>query len=202
MWLKPRLKKSSHAFLLHLVLHWCHENMPRPAYTRKDPFQFSQEKQSLLSPWPGDMWTSLTNLNNSALRDKAVTDTQASTDQPRESRPEQMNCIDSQTKWFIYCCMIMMMLIAQSCPTLCDLRDCSPPGPSVHGILQARIQEWAVIHFSRGSSQPGVKLSSCVAGRFFTIWATRETPYCCLPLGFYGCYSIWQYKQITDIPTS
>ena len=42
-------------------------------------------------------------------------------------------------------------LIAQSCPTLCDLMDCSPPGSSVHGILQARILERVANSFSRGS---------------------------------------------------
>ena len=44
------------------------------------------------------------------------------------------------------------VLLAQSCPTLCDPIDCSLPGSSVHGILQARILEWAAIAFSRGSS--------------------------------------------------
>src|SRR5574340_167266 len=43
----------------------------------------------------------------------------------------------------------------QSCLTLCDPVDSSPPGSSVHGILQARILEWVAISFSRGSSQPG-----------------------------------------------
>ena len=43
---------------------------------------------------------------------------------------------------------------AQSCPTLCNAVDCSPPGSSVHGILQARVLEWAAISSSRGSSQP------------------------------------------------
>ena len=47
-----------------------------------------------------------------------------------------------------------MSEVAQSCPTLCDPADCSPPGSSVHGILQARILEWVAISFSRGSSQP------------------------------------------------
>ena len=46
------------------------------------------------------------------------------------------------------------MLVAQSCPTPCDRMDCSPPGSSVHGILQARILEWLAIPFSRESSQP------------------------------------------------
>ena len=46
------------------------------------------------------------------------------------------------------------VLVAQSCLTLCDPMDCSLPGSSVHGILQARILEWVVIPFSRGSSWP------------------------------------------------
>ena len=48
----------------------------------------------------------------------------------------------------------MLCLAAQSRPTLCDPMDCSPPGSSVHGILQARILEWAAMPSSRGSSQP------------------------------------------------
>ena len=43
-------------------------------------------------------------------------------------------------------------LVAKSCLTLCNPMDCSPPGSSVHGILQARILEWVAIPFSRGSS--------------------------------------------------
>ena len=38
--------------------------------------------------------------------------------------------------------------VAQSCPTLSDLMDCSPPGSSVHGIFQARVLEWVAIAFS------------------------------------------------------
>ena len=37
---------------------------------------------------------------------------------------------------------------------LCDLGNCSPPGSSVHGVLQARVLEWVAISFSRGSSRP------------------------------------------------
>ena len=44
--------------------------------------------------------------------------------------------------------------VTQSCPTLCDPMDRSPPGSSVHEILQARILEWVAVSFSRGSSQP------------------------------------------------
>ena len=69
------------------------------------------------------------------------------------------------------------MLVTQSCPTLCDPMDCSPPGSSVHGILQARILEWVACPFSKGSSQPRDRTCiSRIAGRFFTIWATREAP--------------------------
>ena len=63
-------------------------------------------------------------------------------------------------------CSPCISKIAQSCPTLCDPVDCSPPGSSVHGILQARILEWVAISFSRGSSQPRDQTHvSRIAGR-------------------------------------
>ena len=67
--------------------------------------------------------------------------------------------------------------VSQSCPTLWDSMDCSLPGSSLHGIFQARVLEWVAISFSRGSSRPRdwIQVSS-IAGRCFTIWATRETP--------------------------
>ena len=52
------------------------------------------------------------------------------------------------------CVCVLCALVAQSCLTLCDPTDCSPPGFSVHGILQAQILEWIDISFSRGTSQP------------------------------------------------
>ena len=60
-------------------------------------------------------------------------------------------------------------LVAKSCRTLCNSMNCSPPGSSVHEILQARILEWVAIPFSRGSSQHRNQTwISCIAGRFFT----------------------------------
>ena len=60
---------------------------------------------------------------------------------------------------------------AHLCPTLCDPMDYSPPGSSVHGILQARKLEWIASPFSRGSSRPRdqthISCVSCIAGRFF-----------------------------------
>ena len=53
--------------------------------------------------------------------------------------------------------------------------DCSLPGSSVHGVLQARILEWIAIPFSRGSFGPRDWTQvSCIVGRFFSDWATRE----------------------------
>ena len=71
--------------------------------------------------------------------------------------------------------MKVKVLVAQSCLSLCDPMDYSPTGSSVHGILQARILEWVAISFSRESSwSRDWTWLSCVAGRFFTIWGTRE----------------------------
>ena len=57
----------------------------------------------------------------------------------------------------------------QLCPTLCNPKDCSPPGSYVQEILQARILEWVAMPCSRGSSLPRDWTQvSCIAGRFFT----------------------------------
>ena len=47
--------------------------------------------------------------------------------------------------------------VAQSCPTLSDPMDCSPPGSSVHGIFQARVLEWGAIAFSAMQHDPPTK---------------------------------------------
>ena len=61
------------------------------------------------------------------------------------------------------------MLGIQSCPTLCNPMDCSPPGSSLRGILQARILEWVAIPFSKGSNQG--------------VLHCRQIFYCCFPVG-------------------
>ena len=69
----------------------------------------------------------------------------------------------------------VVVLVTQSWPTLCEPMNCSLPGSSVHGILQARTLEWVAIPFSRWSSQPKDQTRvSCIIGRFFYIWAIRE----------------------------
>ena len=66
----------------------------------------------------------------------------------------------------------------QSCPTLCDHMNCSPPGSYVHGVLQVRKREWVAVPSSRGSSQSRIEpvpiMSPALAGRFFTTNATWE----------------------------
>ena len=65
--------------------------------------------------------------------------------------------------------------VTQLCPTLCDHMDCSLPGSSLHGILQARVLEWVAISFSRGSSRPrDWTWVFCIPGRCFNLWAIRE----------------------------
>ena len=80
--------------------------------------------------------------------------------------------------WHFSCSFIYLFCwckIAHSCPTLCNPMDCSPPGSSVQGILQARILNWVAISFSRGSSRPRDQTwVSRIAGRRFNLWATRE----------------------------
>ena len=58
-------------------------------------------------------------------------------------------CLDLLIFLAVLCCAVLL----QSCPTLCNPRDCSPPGSSVHGVLQARILEWVAMPSSRGSSR-------------------------------------------------
>ena len=89
--------------------------------------------------------------------------------------------------WFLHCRQILYhwatgeapvtidtvrSLIDQLCLTLCD-----PMDYTIHWILQARILEWVAFPFSRGSSQHRDQTQvSCIAGRFFSIWAPRVSP--------------------------
>ena len=82
------------------------------------------------------------------------------------------NKLSSVSGWVFSLCV----LVPRSCPTLCDLMDCSPPGSSIHGIFQARILGWVAISFPRGSPRPRDWIHvSRIAGRLFTVWATRKS---------------------------
>ena len=65
--------------------------------------------------------------------------------------------------------MLDCCLVTESCPTLYDPTDCSPPGSSVHGTLRARILEWVAFPSPGDLPDPGIKPTSpALAGRFFT----------------------------------
>ena len=86
-----------------------------------------------------------------------------------------------------------MLKSLQSCPTLCDPINCSPPGSSVRGIFQARILEWLAMPSSRGSSPPRdqthVSCTSCSVGKF----CITEPP------GKPNRYILLYIKQITNM---
>ena len=73
------------------------------------------------------------------------------------------------------CSTLLKVLVAQSCPTLCDRMDFNLPGSSVPGILQASILKWVVIFSSRASSQPRDRICiSCIRWILY-FWDTRES---------------------------
>ena len=92
--------------------------------------------------------------------------------------PSMLNILSLSTVIWLYngkslfCGIVCICTCLYTCLTLYDPMNCSLPGSSVHGILQARILEWVAISFSRASSRPRKQARvSCIAGRFFTNWA-------------------------------
>ena len=98
--------------------------------------------------------------------------------QEGQVRPVRAGTPRSGGRWPLSTHRMGVLCFLRSCLTLCDPMDCSPPGSSVHGILQARILEGvATPSSSRGSSRPRDRTHvSCTAGGFFTLGATWETP--------------------------
>ena len=77
--------------------------------------------------------------------------------------------IHLECKQNLTCSTVHACSVAKLCLTLCDPMDCSPPGSSVHAILQARILEWVAISSSREFSQPqGSLVPLALVGGFFT----------------------------------
>ena len=72
----------------------------------------------------------------------------------RSSLTQGLNLLSCVVVVFSCCSVWWYCSVAQSCLTLCDSMDCSPPGPSVHGTFQARILEWVAMPSSKESSQP------------------------------------------------
>ena len=90
--------------------------------------------------------------------------------------------------------MSYVCMHAQLCPTLCDPMDCSLPGFSVHGTLQARGLEWAAISSSRGSFWPSdwthISCISCLGRQILYHWAKAMA----FPVVMYG-YESWTIKE-------
>ena len=80
----------------------------------------------------------------------------------------------------LYIYSAVLCLVTQSCLTLCDPMDYNLSGSPIVCFFQARILERVAIPFSGGSSQPSDRIQvSCIAGRFFTIWAARDAHILC-----------------------
>ena len=97
-------------------------------------------------------------------------------------------------------CVVVVLFLTKSCLTLCSPMDSSPPGSSVHGTSQARIPEWVVIAFFRGSSQPRdvacISCISCIGRQIFYHWATRKHQNC-QRIYFYWLkpHSLWSFAM-------
>ena len=93
------------------------------------------------------------------------------------SYAKSADCIVSESYIFVSyeVEVLVCVCVCSLCPTLCHPMDCSPPGFSVRGIVQARIVEWSAISFSRGSSRPGdrthVSCVSCTCRWILYYWA-------------------------------
>ena len=72
--------------------------------------------------------------------------------------------------------LILHAKLLQLCQTLCEPMDCSPPGSSVHGTLQARILEWVAMPFSRDLPHPGIEPGSPVSPALAAGVFTTEPP--------------------------
>ena len=109
---------------------------------------------------------------------------------PTKVRPVKAMVFPVVTYGLDYKESCVCLLVTQSCLPLCDPMNCSPPGFSVRGILQARILEWVDISFSKGSSWLGDQICvSCIGRQILYHWAIREAP-CMLT------YGLWQLEAI------
>ena len=114
----------------------------------------------------------------------------------------------------------LLYLCAQSCLTLCDPMDYSPPGFSVCGIFQARILEWVVISFSGGSSPPRVEPLSPVSPALqwvslpdeplgkpnlvFSFYKSRgkiRLPFSCMFVFLFFCFFFFNIRMAKEIST-
>ena len=73
-------------------------------------------------------------------------------DEAEAQGPDLKDAYYNKLRGLVFFILTISVLVAQSCPTLCNPTDYSPPGSSVNKILQVRVLEWVAISFIRGSS--------------------------------------------------
>ena len=94
---------------------------------------------------------------------------------------------------------------AQLCLTLCDIRNCSLPGFSHHGILQARILEWVAISSSRGSLQPRDPTCVSCIGRLilyhWALWEAHKPQHCLLKIIVFSVFFlVYHSREVLPLP--
>ena len=95
------------------------------------------------------------------------------------------------------CVCVCVCSVTQSCPTLCDLTDCSPPDSSIHWIFQARVRKWVAISYSKGSSWPrGWTYVFCIGRQILYHCATWEAH-----LTFWGTTKLFLLTLILKLPS-
>ena len=106
--------------------------------------------------------------------------------------------------WICFLVSTCYCLDTKLCLTLCDPMNCSPPGSSVHGILQARILEWVAIFSFKGSSWPRnqthVSCVSCIGRQILYLWAIRKPVSTCRAIYIYIYeIQIWQHGSVKRV---
>ena len=143
----------------------------------------NQNSLSLSSHWPSGWYCAMIVTVCPAPFSAAAA---CSWDAPRRSMPFTWKRGSQRILVLRKACYSDVCPVAQSCLTLCNPMDSSPPGSSVYGSPQARVLEWAAISSSRGSSRPRdwptSLVSPALAGGFFTNRAPEKALYCKLKL--------------------
>ena len=141
---------------------------PPPATPHPSPAQLKQDSWGSWSLWSTwgfcyliykdyHSWEYLLWKRSLSFKPKPVLSPRRTVHGPRDLWPTQLSCGRTAllaflrlNSPFLLVFTLVLCLVTQSCPTLCDPMDCSPAGSSVHGILQARVLEWVAMPSSRG----------------------------------------------------
>ena len=165
---------------------WGHLESVLPANPNARGLRGDKPVDAVLSDvWPSERWEKSLLFKHFAAAAKSLqsyrlyatpqTAAHQAAPSPGSSRQEHWSGLplpSPSSRWCLVCVWVPQLHLTR---TLCDPTDCSPPGSSVHGILQARTLERVAFPFSRGSSWPRCRTPvSRIAGGFLTVWATRE----------------------------